>query len=121
MAGAAPEPAQAGVPSSTLELEIDRHFKDGKISVWVDGKLEYAHLLPAEGGKRLLIFHKARGQVSQKLFVSPGKHRVGVRVRSRADRYDQRKEILCTLAAGTRKTLRISFDGPNGALSLGLK
>jgi hypothetical protein len=114
-------PVHAKTPKSTLDLEIDHHFKDGKISVWVDGKLEYTHPLQTEGKKHFLNLRKAHAQVSQTLSLSAGSHQVGVRVQSPADSFDQEKEVSSSFAPGAQKILRISFDGPHGALQLGLK
>jgi serine/threonine protein kinase len=115
---ASPSLTAASTPNSTLALEIDHPFKEGKISVWVDGSLEYSHVLRGEEKKRLLILHKAHGRLSQKISIAPGQRRVGVRVQSQADAYDQRREVLCRLAPGAQKTLRISLAGPHEGLQL---
>ncbi len=107
--------------SSTLNLEIENPFKDGKLSVWVDGTLEYVQPLRNEGRKHFLIFHKAQGRVSQKLTLSPGVHRVRVRAQSAVDSYDQHKELSCSFPPGTVKTLRISFDGPHEGMRVAVK
>jgi len=102
--------------SSTLDLEIDHPFKDGKISVWVDGKLEYTHALHGAEKKHLLVFHKARGRLSQKLAIHPGPRRVRVQAQSQAEDYDQGREVTCSFSPGKQRTLRISFDGPHEGL-----
>ncbi len=120
-------PANGGVVrrtvprKSTLDLEVDHSFKDGKISVWMDGKLAYTHPLRVESKKHLLSFHKTRGRLSQKLSVSPGEHRMEVRAQSQAEGYDERQQVACNLAPGSAKMLRISFDGPGGGLRLAVK
>jgi hypothetical protein len=119
--GAAIRSPHATAPSSTLEVEIEHRFKDGKISVWVDGSLEYVHSLRSEGTRHFLIFQRTRHRVSQKLSLSPGMHRIGVRAQSQPDAYDQHREVSCTLAPGTQKILRVSFNGPRQFLRLGLK
>jgi len=114
-------PQRTSVRKSMLDLEVEHSFKDGKISVWMDGKLAYTHPLQTEGKKHLLSFHKARGRLSQKLFVSAGEHRVEVRAQSDSAGYDERKQVSCNLQAGSAKRLRISFDGPGEGLHLALK
>jgi len=114
-------PQRTSVRKSMLDLEVEHSFKDGEISVWMDGKLAYTHPLQTEGKKHLLSFHKARGRLSQKLFVSAGEHRVEVRAQSDSAGYDERKQVSCNLQAGSAKRLRISFDGPGEGLHLALK
>lgn len=104
-----------------LDLEVEHSFKDGKITVWMDGKLAYTHALQVGGKKHLLSFHKVRGRLSQKLFVNAGEHRLDIRAQSETEGYDERKQVACNLAAGSAKTLRISFDGPGEGLHLALK
>jgi serine/threonine protein kinase len=119
-------PARAPAPrataqSSTLDIQIDHHFTDGKISVWVDGELEYSHALHAEAKKRLLVFHSAHGRESRKLSLPAGKHHVRVRAQANANSYDQRKDLSGTFASGSQKTLLISFDGPRKGMRVALK
>ena len=107
--------------NSTLDLEIDYPFKHGKISVWVDGNLEYVHPLGSEGKKRFLIFRKAHGRLTEKLTLRPGKHRVGIRAQAAGNGFDQHKEISTTFAPGALKTMHVNFDGPQQAMRIGLK
>ena len=117
---AAPAP-RATAQSAILDIQIDHHFSDGKISVWVDGELEYSHALHAEAKKRLLVFHSAHGRESRKLSLPAGEHHVRVRAQANANSYDQRKDLSGTFASGSQKTLLISFDGPRKGMRVALK
>ncbi len=111
--------ARASAPGSVLKLEVNHHFTDGKISVWVDGSLKYSHALRAETKKRLLLFHSAKGNETGKLSIPAGDHHIKVHAQSGA--YDQRNELSGTFTPGGQKTLLISFDGPHKAMRLALK
>jgi len=97
-----PALANAAVDDSTLDLEIEHPFKDGKIWLWIDGNLEYTHKLQGESRKHLLVFRTTHGRLSQKLSIQAGCHRLGVRAQSPADQYDQRRELSCNLTPGRR-------------------
>jgi serine/threonine-protein kinase len=110
--------SRATAPGSVLNLEVNHHFTDGKISVWVDSSLKYSHALRGETKKHLLLFHSANGNETGKLSIPAGQHRIKVHAQSGA--YDQRKELSGTFAPGGQKTLLISFDGPHKSMRLAL-
>ncbi len=107
--------------TSTLDVEVNHHFTDGKISVWVDGVLKYSHSLHGENKKHLLLFQSAQGRESRKLSIAAGQHHINVRAQAHSDAFDQRKELSCVFASGSQKTLLISFDGPHKDMRIALK
>jgi serine/threonine protein kinase len=107
--------------SSTLDIEVNHHFTDGKISVWVDGALKYSHSLHGETKKRLLLFHGTQGRESRRLSIPAGQHHINVRAQAHSDAYDQRKDVSGAFASGSQKTLLIGFDGPHKDMRLALK
>jgi serine/threonine protein kinase len=112
---------RAALQGSILDLEVNHHFSEGKVSLWVDGILKYSHPLRAETKKRLLVFHHAQGSESGKLPIPAGQHRIRVRAQAQGDDYDQSKEVSATFPSGSRKTLLISFDGFHKDMRLTLK
>jgi len=106
-------------PRSTLDIEVNHHFTEGKISVWVDGSLKYSHALHGETKKRMLLFHSARGSEVGTLSIAAGDHLLTVRAQSQA--YDERRVLAGAFAQGSRKTLLVSFDGPHKEMRLVLK
>ena len=106
--------------TSTLDVEVNHHFTDGKISVWVDGVLKYSRSLHGETKKHLL-FQSAQGRESRKLWIAAGQHHSNVRAQAHSDALDQRKELSCVFASGSQKTLLISFDGPHKDMRMALK
>ncbi len=107
--------------SSTLDIEVNHHFTDGKISIWVDGALKYSHSLHGETKKHLLLFHGAQGRESRKLSIPAGQHHINVRAQAHSDAVDQRKELSGAFAPGSQKILLISFDGPHKDMRVALK
>jgi serine/threonine protein kinase len=116
-----PVSPRANAGSSILDIQIDHHFTDGKISVWVDGDLEYSHALHSETKKHFLVFHRSQGRESKRLSLMAGKHQVRVRAQSRGKGYDQHKELSSVFVSGSQKTLLISFDGPQKGMRVALK
>jgi serine/threonine protein kinase len=116
-----PVSPRANARSSILDIQIDHQFTDGKISVWVDGDLEYSHALHGETKKHLLVFHRSQGRESKRLSLIAGKHQVRVRAQSHGNGYDEHKELSGVFASGSQKTLLISFDGPRKGMRVTLK
>jgi serine/threonine protein kinase len=118
---AASVPRQTTAKRSALDVEIDHHFVDGRISVWIDDHLEYSHALHGETRKRLLLFHSSHGRESKKLSVTAGEHELRVRAQSQSDAFDEHNEVSGMFKAGSQKTLLISFDGPRKGMRIVLK
>jgi serine/threonine protein kinase len=121
VSAAATAPPRGAAQSSILDIQIDHHFTDAEISVWVDGGLKYSHSLRRETKNRLFLLHSSRGHKSKRLSLAPGEHHVSVRVQSYGDGYDLHKELSGVFATGSQKTLRISFDGPRKGMQLALR
>ena len=68
--------------SAMLEIEIDHKFPEGHISIWVDGRLTYTHVLAGTDKKRLVVFHRVRGHELHAMQLSAGKHRLRVQITS---------------------------------------
>jgi hypothetical protein len=114
-------PQQRTAKRSTLDVEIDHHFVDGKISLWVDDHLEYSHSLHGATRKRLLLFHSSHGRESKKLSLTAGEHTLRVRAQSPSEAFDEHKEVSGVFNAGSQKTLLINFAGPRKDMRVALK
>ena len=107
---AAMEPSSANVPAN-LKISIEHHFKDAKVSLFVDDKLSYAHSLHGATKKRLVVFGgSVQGNDTQIVSIPAGEHRLRVQVQSGAESFDHSTTILGTFAADEQRTLRINFD-----------
>ena len=98
--------------SSTLQLEIKHHFAQGRLSVWVDGKLVRKASFHGESKKRLVLF---RGNPTEELVSLPiavGEHDVRVRVEVPAAGYDQLATITASFTANGKTTLHVNCDKP---------
>jgi len=110
------EPPAAAL--STVELTIHHQFREATLSVWIDGKLALTR--PLHGGvqKRLVVFGGVRGSESETLHLPAGKHELRFKVQTDDQTVDLSKSISTDLAAGTDKSLQLSFDKHNKAMKL---
>jgi outer membrane biosynthesis protein TonB len=76
--------AQVLTPA-TLQIEVDHKFTQAHLSIWVDENLTYTRELEGTDKKRLGVFHHVQGHELHVMQVSPGKHRLRVRVTSGAE------------------------------------
>jgi serine/threonine protein kinase len=119
-------PAGAPVPAATestpagttlakgspamLEVEVDHKFAQAHLSIWVDGRLTYTHLLAGTDKKRLVVFHHVQGHEFHAMQLPPGKHRLRVRVESAVDSYDQSGTVAGEFSSGKETVLQIHFN-----------
>src|SRR5208337_2974108 len=55
-------PTVSPAPSpATLEIEVEHKFAEAHLSIWVDDRLTYTHLLEGTDKKRLVVFHHVQG------------------------------------------------------------
>jgi eukaryotic-like serine/threonine-protein kinase len=109
----APSPA-------TLEIEVDHKFAEANLSIWVDDRLAYTHLLEGTDRKHLVVFHHVEGHEFHAVPVPPGKHRLRVQVTSDAANYDQTATVAGDFASGQENVLHINFT-KHGDMSLSLQ
>jgi tRNA A-37 threonylcarbamoyl transferase component Bud32 len=121
-----PSPAKAAransptVPPAALDIEVEHNFTAAHLSLWVDDHPIYTHLLAGTDKKRLVVFHGVQGRESHAMQLTPGKHRVRVRVVSGVDSYDQSGTVAGEFASGKKKVLRIHFN-KHGEMNLSLQ
>ncbi|MGA8538620.1 MAG: protein kinase [Terriglobales bacterium] len=75
----------AVVTPATLQIEVDHHFTQAHLSIWVDENLAYTCELEGTEKKRLGVFHHVQGHELHVAQVTAGKHRLRVRVTSGSD------------------------------------
>jgi len=105
---------------ATLEIEVEHKFAEAHLSIWVDDRLTYTHLLEGTDKKRLVVFHHVQGHEFHAMQVSPGKHLLRVQVTSDVASYDQSATVEGEFASGQENVLRINFN-KHGEMSLSLQ
>src|ERR1019366_3691826 len=116
LVAAAPTPigksVKAGSPVSPamLEIEVEHNFAEAHLSIWVDDRLTYTHLLEGTDKKHLVMFHHVQGHELHAMQLSPGKHRLRVQVTSGGTAYDQSGTVAGEFASGKENVLRINFN-----------
>jgi hypothetical protein len=112
--------ATPALPTATLEIEVDHKFAEAQLSIWVDDTLSYTHELEGTAKKRLVVFHHVEGHELHAMQVSPGKHRLRVRVTSDDPTYDHSAFVTTDLTSGQEGTLRVTFN-KHGDINLTLQ
>jgi hypothetical protein len=104
-----------------LEVEVDHKFAEANLSIWVDNRLTYTHLLEGTDKKHLVIFHHVQGHELHAMQLSPGKHRLRVQVISRAPAaQDQSVTLTGEFASGQESVLQVNFN-KHGEMHLNLQ
>jgi len=103
-----------------LEIEVDHKFAEADLSIWVDDRLTYTHLLEGTDKQRLVVFHHIQGHEFHAVQIPAGKHLLRVEVTSGAGLSGQSATIDGEFASGTEKRLRILFN-KSGEMQLSLQ
>lgn len=98
------------ISPATLEIDVDHKFAAAHLSIWVDDRLTYTHLLEGTDKRHLVVFHHVQGREFHAMQLSPGKHRLRVQVTSAAANYDQSASVAGEFASGQKNVLRINFN-----------
>jgi len=99
--------------SCQLGIAVEHHFVTADLSVWIDDRQIYSHSLRGAIKKRVVVFKGIEGYLSDVVQLTPGDHRIRVRVLSADGSYDESGSISGTFAPGSEKLLVIDFDNHN--------
>jgi|SRR5271170_255104 len=111
----------SAISSATLEIDVEHNFAEAHLSIWVDGRLRYTHLLEGTDKKHLVVFHHVQGHEFHAMQISPGKHLLRVQITSDADSSDRRSATVTgEFARGSENMLRIQSD-KHGEMNLSLQ
>ncbi|HWY21939.1 MAG TPA: serine/threonine-protein kinase [Candidatus Acidoferrum sp.] len=115
-------PASPVHPASPamLDIEVEHKFAEAHLSIWVDDRLTYTHLLEGADKKHLVVFHKVQGHEFHAMQIPPGKHLLRVQVTADADPSERSATIDGEFASGTEKMLRVVFS-KSGEMKLSLE
>jgi serine/threonine protein kinase len=103
-----------------LDIEVEHKFAEAHLSIWVDDRLTYTHLLEGSDKKHLVVFHKVQGHEFHAMQIPPGKHSLRVQVTADADLSERSATIDGEFASGTEKMLRVVFN-KSGEMKLSLQ
>jgi serine/threonine protein kinase len=127
-----PVPRAENVPGTTisasapaispalLDIQVDHKFAEAQLTIWVDDRKSYTHVLEGADKKRMVVFHKVQGHEFHAMQVPLGKHRLRVRVESPVDSYDQSGIVTGEFSADKEQMLRINFS-KRGEMQLSLQ
>ncbi|HXM61315.1 MAG TPA: serine/threonine-protein kinase [Terriglobales bacterium] len=108
------------VADSTLNIRIEHRFSAADLSLWIDDKLALEHSLRGQAKKHWNPF-RLDVRETETVPLASGTHRLRVRVRSMADKYEQSATILGSFAKGRQTTLQINFERQGKAMRLALR
>ena len=120
-----PSSAKAAIPNSPpssamLEIEVEHRFAEAHLSIWVDDKLSYTHMLEGTDKKHLVVFHQVQGHEFHATQLAPGKHLLRVQVTSGAANDEQSATVAGEFVSGKEKMLHIHFT-KQGKMELSLE
>jgi serine/threonine-protein kinase len=104
-----------------LKIEVQHHFADGKLTLWVDEKLAYSADLHGESKRHLAVFHGVQGSDFGEVTVSAGPHTLRINGQSGSHDFDESKTITADFATGGEKVLRVNFEKNNREMRLVLQ
>ncbi|MEW5975742.1 MAG: serine/threonine-protein kinase [Acidobacteriota bacterium] len=109
-------------PAKTVGLQMRcvHAFRSADLAVWIDDEISYEGKLLGKVSKRLGFLKSVQGTFSYQTSMTPGKHRIRVRVASDAEGYNQTRGIAGEWESGDTATLDIEF-GKGNALTLRLR
>jgi serine/threonine protein kinase len=113
-------PIASLVSPAMLDIEVEHKFAEAHLSIWVDDRLTYTHLLEGADKKRLVVFHKVQGHEFHAMQISPGKHSLRVQVTPGGNLSERSATIDGEFASGTEKMLRVLFN-KSGEMNLSLQ
>jgi len=103
-----------------LEIEVEHRFAEAHLSIWVDDKLSYTHMLEGTDKKHLVVFHQVQGHEFHATQLAPGKHLLRVQVTSGAANDEQSATVAGEFVSGKEKMLHIHFT-KQGKMELSLE
>ncbi|MGA8215843.1 MAG: serine/threonine-protein kinase [Candidatus Sulfotelmatobacter sp.] len=112
-AGIHPDASEDRSHSCRLGIAVEHHFVTADLSVWIDDRQIYSHSLHGAIKKRVVVFKGVEGYLSDVVQLTPGDHRIRVRVLSADGSYEESGSISGTFAPGSEKLLVIDFDNHN--------
>ena len=104
--------------SCQLGIAVEHHFVTANLSVWIDDEASYNHSLRGAIKKRVVLFKGVEGYLSDVVQLTPGDHRIRVRVVSADGSYDESSSISGSFSAGAEKMLAVDFDKHNRRMHL---
>ncbi len=113
-----PDASEDRSHSCLLGIAVEHHFVTADLSVWIDDRQSYSHSLRGAIKKRVVLFKGVEGYLSDVVQLTPGDHRIRVRVLSADGSYDESGSISGTFAPGSEKLLAIDFDNHNRRMRL---
>ena len=101
------EAVKPSVPASASGLAIDFEYplKDGRLAVWIDGKLSLDQDLTGSASKNLVGVTTHKGSLEKTVRVGAGRHQVKVRVAW--DDNVKEETLAATFTAGSTRRLEI--------------
>jgi hypothetical protein len=110
--------SQNSSDSCQLGIAVQHHFVTADLSVWIDDSATYSHSLRGAIRKRVVLFGGVEGYLSDVVQLTPGDHRIRVRVVSADGSYDESSMISGSFSPRSEKLLAVDFDKHNRRMHL---
>src|SRR5579872_308199 len=112
--------AAIALAPAMLDVEVDHKFAEAHLSIWVDDRLTYTHVLEGTEKKKLAVFHRVEGHEFHAMQISPGNHLLRVQVVAGSNSIEHSASVQGEFSSGTEKMLRVQFS-KSGEMKLDLE
>ncbi|MFZ0868987.1 MAG: serine/threonine-protein kinase [Candidatus Sulfotelmatobacter sp.] len=113
-----PDASEDQSHSCRLGIAVEHHFVMADLSLWIDDQSTYSHSLRGAIKTHVVVFKGVEGYLSDVVQLTPGDHRIRVRVLSADGSYDESGSISGTFTPGSEQLLAIGFDKHNRHMRL---
>ena len=113
-----PDASEDRSHSCRLGIAVEHHFVMADLSLWIDDQSSYSHSLRGAIKTHVVVFKGVEGYLSDVVQLTPGDHRIRVRVLSADGSYDESGSISGTFTPGSEQLLAIGFDKHNRRMRL---
>ncbi len=112
--GVHPQTAPSAQPQpAELRISVEPKIDQASLTMWLDDHLILQRELEATSKKKFLLFGRAGEKQLRSLNITPGRHRIRVRVRSSTGAYEQSYSLRRNFTEASKRVLIVTFDNEN--------
>jgi serine/threonine protein kinase len=114
-------PSHEASTKSPVEISVQTPFESATLTVWVDDKVTYQHVLEGQTKKKLWVVKNVVGDLSGTMLVPAGKHLLRVQISSERDHYFGASRVEGNFAPHEAQTLSVIIHGHDRQMTASLQ